>query len=222
MSAGTEWKPSAFMPFYIADYLADTQHLNTEQHGAYVLLLFASWARGGSLPDNDDVLRVITKLEARSWKKHRPVLAEFFEIAEGKWVQKRLAREMDRATTTARRRSAAGANGASRRWQGDGNGNGRAMANGMANGSQTDGISHLTSQTLNNKHHTGTARGGPVDDAGIGADRAKWQARFNGYDKPGAFWMENHWGPPPDKPGCRAPKDLVDDWRAAHGIEPPA
>lgn len=210
------------MPFFIADYLADTQHLNTEQHGAYVLLLFAAWSRGGSLPDNDDVLRVITRLDVRSWKKHRPVLAEFFTIEDGKWVQKRLAEEMDRAITTARRRSAAGANCASRRWRGDGKGNGSAIANGMANGSQNDGISHLTSQTLNNKHHTGTARGGPVDGAGIGDERARWVARFSGYTKPGGFWIETQWGPPPDKPGCMAPRDLVDEWRKTHGIDPPA
>lgn len=217
----TEWKPSAFMPFFIADYLADTQHLNTEQHGAYVLLLFAAWSRGGTLPDNDEVLRVITRLDVRAWKKHRPVLAEFFTIEDGKWVQKRLAEEMDRAITTARRRSAAGANGASRRWRGDGKGNGPAMANGMANGSQIDGISELTTQTSNKKHHTGAARGRPVDDAS-GDERAQWQARLNGYDKPGDFWMANHWGPPPDKPGCLAPPDLVEAWRKARGIGPPA
>ena len=50
------------MPVYIGDYLADTMHLSTEQHGAHLLLLFHLWRRG-ILHDDDVVPAQITGLD---------------------------------------------------------------------------------------------------------------------------------------------------------------
>src|SRR4051794_27031196 len=35
-----------WMAFYPADYLGDTGHLSTTEHGAYALLIFNYWMRG--------------------------------------------------------------------------------------------------------------------------------------------------------------------------------
>lgn len=86
------------MPFYVADYLADTTHLNTQQHGAYCLLLFAGWRNGGRLPNDDEQLAMITRLPVATWLKHKPVILKFFKIDGDEIYQGRMVEEWDTAT----------------------------------------------------------------------------------------------------------------------------
>jgi uncharacterized protein YdaU (DUF1376 family) len=95
------------MPFYVGDYLGDTEHLSTLQHGAYCLLLFSYWRRGG-LPDDDRQLAAITKMSLRAWKRQRPVLQAFFYNG---WKHKRVDSELARHEQIRALRSAAGAKG---------------------------------------------------------------------------------------------------------------
>lgn len=57
------------MPIYWDAYLADTTHLTTEEHGAYLLLLAAMWRRGGSVPDDDKDNARILGLSAAKWRR---------------------------------------------------------------------------------------------------------------------------------------------------------
>lgn len=111
-------RPDNFMPFYIGDYLRDTLRLTTPQHGAYLLLLCAYWTGGGPLPDDDEALAAIAKMQMPDWKRTRPVLGKlpFFDIRDGAWHQKRADEELCRAGAMyEKRRSAAHASHAAQR-----------------------------------------------------------------------------------------------------------
>jgi uncharacterized protein YdaU (DUF1376 family) len=103
------------LPVYIGDYLADTMHLSTEQHGAYLLLLFHLWQRG-ILPDDDVVLAQITGLDPGAWSNSRAVLAEFFEIHDGLWHHGRVEQERSHATAKQQSNSNKAKLAAYRRW----------------------------------------------------------------------------------------------------------
>jgi len=107
--------PTAWMPFYVGDYLGDTQRLTTEQHGAYLLLMLDYW-RNGPPPDDDAVLQQITKLERAAWKRHKPALARMFVVADGVWHHKRIDRELANAASNAERRSSKARAAAEARW----------------------------------------------------------------------------------------------------------
>ncbi len=80
-----------YMPLYIDAYTADTMHLTTEQHGAYLLLIMATWRNNGvPLADDDARLARIVGASPFKWRKMRPVLEEFFDISDGTWRQKKL------------------------------------------------------------------------------------------------------------------------------------
>lgn len=95
-----EKKVDFYMPFYIGDYLADTNHLSCEEHGAYLLLLFASWRRGGRLPNDPGQLARIAACPARRWRNIWGIIAHFFREEGGALVQTRVTRELQKAQRT--------------------------------------------------------------------------------------------------------------------------
>lgn len=100
-----------YMQLYIADYLGDTQHLTTEQHGAYLLLLMAMWRAGGRLPNDAGKLARIARVSARRWHLLADDIMPFFEVTDGEITQKRLEREHQKASSISAKRSASGAAG---------------------------------------------------------------------------------------------------------------
>ena len=106
------------MPVYIGDYLADTMHLTTEQHGAYLLLIFHLWRRG-SLPDDNTVLAKIAGLDTSSWRNTRPVLAEFFKIEDKQWRHGRVERERIRVAAKQETYAKKAKSAARKRWKND-------------------------------------------------------------------------------------------------------
>lgn len=118
-------RTSAWMPFYVGDYLGDTQRLTTEQHGAYLLLILDYW-RAGPAPDDDAVLAQITRLSPAAWKRTRAALVRFFKVEDGHWHHARIDRELSAAKDNAERRSSKAKSAAQARW-GDATGNARSM-----------------------------------------------------------------------------------------------
>lgn len=93
-----------WMPVYIGDYIGDTRHLSTVQHGAYLLLLFAYWSRG-NLPDDDRQLANITRLSLKEFRRHRAVLQAFFHDG---WKHKRVDAEFKKTDDIRTKRAIAG------------------------------------------------------------------------------------------------------------------
>ena len=77
MTTKSKNKTDAWMPLWIGAYLADTQHLTRDEHGAYFLLMMAYWRNKGPLQDDDKRLSSIVKASPKEWKELRPVLVEF-------------------------------------------------------------------------------------------------------------------------------------------------
>jgi uncharacterized protein YdaU (DUF1376 family) len=113
-------RPDTWMPLYVGDYLRDTMHLTTVQHGAYMLLLMAAWTRGGELPASDAQLAGIARLTPKAWADMKPVLSAFFHISETSWQHGRVDREISKAKRMTEAKAEAGKKGSQRRWQKDG------------------------------------------------------------------------------------------------------
>ena len=101
-----------FMQLYVADYLGDTRHLTTEQHGAYLLLLMTMWRSDGVLSDDPAKLARIAGVTVARWAKIRDDLMAFFTPCEGGITQGRLVAELTIANEKSEKRSLSGKAGA--------------------------------------------------------------------------------------------------------------
>lgn len=124
-------KVDIWMPLYITDYLGDTMHLSTEQHGAYLLLLMTAWKCDGALPDDDVQLRQITRISEKSWASTGPILRRFFVATNGELRHNRIDAEIATFKQLKHQRSLAGKASADKR-------NSQRKFNGSSNENSTD------------------------------------------------------------------------------------
>lgn len=95
-----------YMQLYVADYLADTAHLTTEEHGAYMLLLFSYWQTGKPL--RQDRLASVARLSNERWTDVERTLKEFFHVAQGTWTHFRVESDLEKVGSKSKKNSDAG------------------------------------------------------------------------------------------------------------------
>lgn len=119
-----------YMPFWVSKYLGKTSRLSTEQHGAYLLILFAMWQDGGQLPNNEKTLARVAGVSLRKWRSISPEIIRLLDI-EGDFVtQDRLKKEHLRLLLVSQKRSASGRMGVKAKALKN---KGQCSANGSAN-----------------------------------------------------------------------------------------
>lgn len=98
-----------YMKLFPADYLADTQHLTTEEHGAYLLLLMNYWQTGKPLDNSDEKLYIVARLSRTRWKAVRESIAPFFKISKSnQWKHGRIEYELSKVLEKSQKTSYAG------------------------------------------------------------------------------------------------------------------
>lgn len=101
------------LPLWTDAYLADTGHLTTIEHGAYLLLLITMWRAGGTLPNDDKKLARYARMTAGQWARIKPNMMPFFTITPDGITQGRLTDELG----IVRQKSEKQSNSAKAKWR---------------------------------------------------------------------------------------------------------
>ncbi|WP_164486339.1 DUF1376 domain-containing protein [Pseudomonas synxantha] len=104
-----------YMQLYVADYLADTAHLTTEEHGAYLLLLFSYWQTGKPL--RIDRLSTVARVSNERWPSVAETLVEFFNASATHWTHFRVEADLEAVNSKSTKASAAGKASAKARFE---------------------------------------------------------------------------------------------------------
>jgi uncharacterized protein YdaU (DUF1376 family) len=97
----------AWIAFYMGSYQKRTQHLTTEQHGAYFLLLQHCWTHG-AIPLEAASRAAIARMTPQQWKRVAPAIDPFFN-ADG--TNNRASEEIAKAEIVSTKRAMAGQKG---------------------------------------------------------------------------------------------------------------
>lgn len=102
------------LPWDVRAFLADTQHLDARETGAYGCLLWHAWvAPDCGLPNDDKRLALLARVTPAQWAKIRSTIMGFFYLSrDGRWHQKRL----DETKVEVAKRSAQATAAANARW----------------------------------------------------------------------------------------------------------
>ena len=83
-----------YFRFFMGDYLADTGHLDTVEHGAYCLILIDYYKHRRGPGNDQKKLAKIAKLSPKKFAAISETILEFFEIKEGRLWSKRVEKEL--------------------------------------------------------------------------------------------------------------------------------
>lgn len=164
-------KPDEWMPLNVGHYLRDTARLTRDQHGAYLLLLFAYWTNGGAIAADDAQLAATVRATRAEWRRLKPVIAPYFAERDGLWFNKRAERELARARGLVEKKSRAGKAGADARWDG------KRTADALRPQSQTDAPRPLPSP----------------EDKQTNKQMPKHSLPDDFPDQESRHWAEQHW-----------------------------
>jgi len=79
--------------FYPKDYLGDTQHLDIESHGLYMLALMHLWINDGYL--TKDKFRAILKISSKIFEKKWKKIDDFFKKKDNFFYQDRVIKNLE-------------------------------------------------------------------------------------------------------------------------------
>ena len=68
------------MPFFPADFFADTEHLSPSARHAYLFLLCHAWLRGAKLPNDDAALARMAGFRMDHWRKIKAEVMAFWHV----------------------------------------------------------------------------------------------------------------------------------------------
>ena len=82
-------------PLWVDAFQRDTQHLQADEVGVYMLILMAMWTRAEcDFPDDDARLARVSRVSTRLWRSRiGPVIRPFFVSEDGSLISPRLRKE---------------------------------------------------------------------------------------------------------------------------------